>query len=124
MALSSLAYEALGIVLRDSPAGQDVRLSEDRGYGDDDPIPMIWLGASGAMLHLEGETLPAFVVTIADMLQEMIIESRFYATGHADLWPSQCHLHPDTHPPQAQEHDGSAWWVCPRDHAPLRPIGG
>ena len=122
MALPPLAYQALDIVLRDAPAGCDVRLSEEREYEYEDPIPMIWLGPSGSMLHVEGETLPAFVVAIADMLQEMLIEARFYASGHASPWP-ECPLHPNAHPLQARQHDGSAWWICPRDQGTQKHIG-
>lgn len=123
-ALLPLAKEALDLVLREAPLEGAVRLTEDREYDGEDPIPMLWLGPSGTMLHVDAATLPALVVAIADALQEMVIESKFYATGRADLWPQDCPLHPGTHPPQAAERDGAAWWTCPRNDAPLRPIGG
>jgi hypothetical protein len=67
----------------------------------------------------EHETGQDLVVTLADQVQDVVVEELW---GHGSNWPACPHLS-TTHPLDARVVDGAAWWCCPADGRAVVRVG-
>lgn len=110
----------------------------DLGYSDA-PVPDIrdeqWSsfpGQATAMLHdtdgtaqgvfaMATESLPQRIASVADQLQEWVVEALWRA-GRPATWP-ECPEHPNSHPLTAAVKEGRAVWICPSTGHLVNDIG-
>ena len=76
-------------------------------------------GGAIGIWHPEDQAWPNLVVSVADVIQEGIIEG----AEHWGIAFPMCAAHPN-HPMEAQVVSDLATWVCPKGTAEPIPIGG
>src|SRR4051812_40805372 len=89
----------------------------DHAFPENDlPEPDLWgftlWSADGGRtgVFLTHDSAPMWqLLDVTDRVQEWVIEELW---GRHSNWPP-CPQHPSSHPMQAVEHEGQAWWACP-----------
>jgi hypothetical protein len=116
---------ALAPVLRDLAATASIELdvsAGDWGY-EDGPSAMVSgpSGGSTGVAFMDGLTPAERIASVADQVQEIVIEELWHARRSA-TWP-QCPLHPDSHPLEAIVIASRAVWRCPKSTEIIEELG-
>lgn len=122
--MDPILEQALQPVLRDiRRTGAPLPRIEDSPSGGypDQPAAMLWsLNGTGSGVDVYTPAPePDRIASVADQVQEWVIEERWISGSN---WPP-CPHHPSTHPMTAQSRDALAVWVCPTDDEVISAIG-
>jgi hypothetical protein len=124
--MDNVLAEALTPVLRDlensGSVTPDVR-DEQWSAGEGQVTAMLYSpGGSGqGVFAITGEPLPARIASVADQVQEWVVEE-LCSIGRPTNWP-RCPHHPYSHPLSAVEQEGRAVWTCPKTGHAMCEIG-
>jgi len=114
----------LALIVADLEATAGVELSfRDEPFWDDGPSCMLWeqSGSSAGIRFERFATQAEDVAQLADQIQEVVIDSRWFSGINPVAWP-ECPTH-RTHPLAAVTEGDRALWVCPKDSTIRFPIG-
>jgi hypothetical protein len=116
--------ERLARIVSDLEATAGVDLTfKDEPHWDHGPSCMLWeeSGSGTGITFQRAANAAEDVAQLADQVQEVVIESRWYMGISPVAWP-ECPVH-RTHPLEAVARDDEAVWVCPKDGAIRFEIG-
>src|SRR5690348_5458019 len=78
-------------------------------------------GTGTGVSVLMGDTSAERIVSVADQLQDVVVEA-LWKDARPATWPD-CPEHANSHPLRAEHTDAGPTWVCPKSHTAFAAIG-